>query len=165
MAKVSWHLNSSSGRDSVSWDAVADLPRAQPEVVLCDIQLAGEYYGAALADSASGLRDYSLTLRGMAVGMRELQRMCSTIESWLDLSLAEQARQRLGLDCSVGGLFDQSLVLSLGSRDDIISGGKPVATFKYLVGSMRGELVFVTDQSCLRELTTGIRAALGELAT
>lgn len=132
---------------------------------MCDIHLAGEYYGASLAESRSEVRDYSLTLRGMAVGISELQRMCSTIESWLDLSLAEQARQRLGLECSVGGLFDQSVILKLGRRDDMISGGNPVATFMYLVGSMRGELVFVTDQSCLRELTTGIRAALSELAT
>jgi len=108
----------------------------------------------------SVLRDYGLVLKGLAICVTELERLATFLDSWLRLSLAEQTQHAPSIECSVGGLFDQSLVMCLGERDDTLSGGKPVATFRYVTGRMKGELSFVTDQSCLRALSDGIRAAL-----
>ena len=62
--------------------------------------------------------------------------------------------------CTMGRLFDQSLLFELGVRGDTLAGGQPVATFRYVVGRMRGEMNFPTEPSRLRELARGIRAAV-----
>jgi len=165
MARDGWLLSSNSGRESVSWVLTDAQPGGRGQVVTCDIHLAGQYFGSSLAAGDRELRDYELSLYGMAVGVVELERLSSTISTWHQLPLAEQARHKLAVECNVGALFDQSLTLILGRRDDRLSGGNPVATFKYLVGSLSGELVFVTDQSCLFGLAAGIHEALEELAT
>ena len=160
MTMPSWQLNSTSGRESVCWE-IREFPLPQRgNALVCDICLAGEYFGAALGGDTSELRDYSLVLRGLAVGMVELERLVAFLRSWLQLPLAEQAQHPLALECKVGGLFDQDVIMVLGERADVLSDGKPVATFRYVTGRLRGELSFVTDPSCLRGLCQGIDAAL-----
>jgi hypothetical protein len=156
----SWRLNSNSGRETVCWK-VREGPRSNhANAFVCDIHLTGQYFGATLGGDSSELRDYSLVLKGLAIGVAELERLATFLHTWLQLPLAEQGHHPPSFDCKVGGLFDQSLIMSLGERDDTISGGKPVVTFRYLTGCLKGELSFVTDQSCLLELSEGIRAVL-----
>jgi hypothetical protein len=50
--------------------------------------------------------------------------------------------------------------MRLGRRDDTLSGGEPVATFRFVTGRLKGEMVFLTDRDRLQELNEGIRAAL-----
>ena len=60
----------------------------------------------------------------------------------------------------MGALFDQSVILSVGRRDDTRSAGRPVATLAYAVGRMRGEMSYVIDHHGLRHLAAGIARAL-----
>jgi hypothetical protein len=62
----------------------------------------------------------------------------------------------------MGALFDQSLILRVGQRDDTRSAGRPVATLTYSVGRMRGEMSYVIDHEGLSRFTAGIARALGE---
>jgi hypothetical protein len=158
----SWQLSSNSGRESVSWE-IREFPAVQRDhAFVCDIRLAGQYFGPTLGGDASKPPDYDLVLRGLAVGVAELERLATFLRTWLQLPLAEQAAHPLALECKVGGLFDQNVIMVLGERDDILSGGKPVAAFRYVTGRLKGELSFVTDQSCLRGLSDGIDAVLAE---
>src|SRR5262249_25093557 len=149
MESSSWQLTSSSGREWVRWDLQEVHAREQRAALICDIHLEGQYFGAALGGEATGVRDYHLLLGGLAIGRDELERLSLYLRQWLQLPLAQQARRPPALTCNVGGLFDQSLTMTLGQRDDTLSGGRPVATFRYIVGRLTGELSFVTDQSCL----------------
>lgn len=164
MSNSFWQLNSNSGRESVRWDLSGERTSQNSKVLLCDVQLTGQYFGATLGGDDPKLRDYALVLRRLAIGVPELDRLSSFLRSWLHLPLADQANHPPAFDANVGGLFDQSLIMSLGKRDDTISAGKPVATFRYIAGRLRGELSFVTDQSCLRILSEGIDAVLESTA-
>jgi hypothetical protein len=159
---ASWALFSNSGRESVRWDPHHGPGLRRANTIVCDISLAGQYFGHTLGEDVTELRDYTVQLKGLAIGVEELERIASFLESWLRLPLAEQARSKLALDCAVGGLFDQSLMMSLGPRADVLSGGNPVATFRFVAGRLKGELTFVTDPSCLRRFCEGIRASMSE---
>ena len=159
MAMGSWHLNSSSGRESVCWQVLSHGHGA----FVCDILLSGEYFGATLGGDPAGPRDYTLVLKNLSIGVEELGRLAAFLNSWLELPMAEQAQHPPTFECAVGGLFDQVVIMDLRERNDVLSGGKPVVTFRYITGRLTGELSFVTDQSCLRELSEGIGVALAEL--
>ncbi len=152
-----WQLSSSSGRETVRWD-VREV-RATEGALVCDVRLEGQYFGDGLGE-ASAAPDYGLLFRGLAIRVADLERLCSYLGEWLRLPIGEQARHPLSVVCDVGGLFDQSLTLSLGHRDDTLSGGHPTATFRYIAGRLTGELSFVVDPSCLQVLCDGIGEAL-----
>ena len=158
MAMASWHLNSSSGRESVRWQVSSH----RPDAFVCDILLSGQYFGATLGGSSTEPPDYSLVLKSLTIGVEELGRLAAFLSSWLALPIAEQARHPPAFECAVGGLFDQIILMELRERSDVLSGGKPVVSFRYITGRLKGELSFVTDQSCLRELSEGIGRALAE---
>jgi hypothetical protein len=162
MTITSWQLNSASGRESVCWEIREFPTQRRSNALICDIHLAGQYFGVTLGGNASEPRDYTLVLRGLAVGVAEIERLATFLRSWLQLPIAEQARHPLALECKVGGLFDQDVIIVLGDRADTLAGGKPVVTFRYVTGRLRGELSFVTDQNCLQGLFEGIEAALAE---
>lgn len=156
----SWSLVSNSGRERVRWLARA-IEKAGAEAALrCDIFLEGRYFGASLdSEAADDPADFRLEIRGLSVRITTLERLHDHLKRWLDLPLSELRRTRLDLDCDMGGLFDQQLRLIVGERPDVLSSGHPVATVKYIVGRMSGEMAFVTDQSCL----SGLRMGIGEI--
>jgi len=155
-----WVLSSSSGRESVSW-RVRSIDRGKDGLVLvCDVTLAGFYYDGVL-DSGAVEPDFRLVLHGLELRTRELERLVDRLEAWRALSLSELASAPITLECSMGDLFDQSLLFELGRKDDTLAGGRLVATFRYVVGRMTGEMSFPTDPGCLRGLADGIKTALG----
>lgn len=156
MTQTHWQLDSSSGDESVRWDVREERPGRDGKTLVCDVFLSGRYFGAELRSPTSGGPDFSLVLGGLEIGTVELDRLAAYIREWLQLQPIEQINHPPAFECSVGALHDQSLILSLGPRDDIASDGKPVATFRYIVGRLTGEFVFVTDQTCLRRLVEGI---------
>ena len=152
-------LPSSTGRESVTWRIRGRGEGAVGTVLTCEVTLAGSYYDGVLA-SGEQAPDFCLALRGLKLWARDLERLVERIETWLVES--SQAARPIALSCSMGGLFDQSLLFELGPRDDTLSGGRPVASFRYITGRMTGEMVFPTDPSCLRGFVEGIReSALG----
>lgn len=157
--EMSWGLVSSSGRDRVTWLATAIEDGGDGPALRCDIALEGRFFGESLdSGSREPGPDFRLDIRGLAIGISTLVRLHDHLKRWLDLPLAEMGRTRLELDCDMGSLFDQQVLLIVGQRADVLSSGHPVATVKYIVGRMSGEMSFVTDQSCL----SGLRAGIGE---
>jgi len=154
-----WMLSSGCGRESASW-VVRSIDRSKDgSTLVCDVTLAGIYYAAVL-DSRAAEPDFRLALHGLKLWTRELERLVDSLEAWLALPLPELARVPIALECSMGGLFDQSLRFELGARDDTLAGGKPVATLRYIVGRMTGQMWFPIDSGCLRGFADGITATL-----
>jgi hypothetical protein len=162
MTMGSWQLTSISGREAARWDVQERHETARRGVALsCNVQLEGQYFGAALGES-SKVRDYRLLLKGLEVGTMELKRLSSYLGEWLKLPLAEQAGHPLTFVCNVGELFDQSLTMKLGKRDDTLADGNPIVTLGFIVGRLKGELSLVTDQKGLELFCAGIDAVLHE---
>jgi len=160
--EASWEIVSSSGRERAAWLARPAAGPGSAEALTCDVVLTGRFFGASLdAAPPGGSPDFTLAVRGLAVRIATLQRLHAQLRSWLDLPLAEQRRTRLALDCEMGGLFDQDVRLILGERADTLSAGHPVATVKFVIGRMSGEMSFVTDQTCLGSLCAGLAKVLG----
>ena len=157
----SWALVSRSGRERVTWHVRAVEGTGADAVLTCDIALSGQFFGESLGSGRpEAPPDFSLEIRGLLLRLSTLQRLYDHLKRWLDLPLAEMRSTRLRLDCDMGGLFDQDVRLLLGERADTLSSGHPVATVKYIVGRMSGELSFVTDPSCLASLCEEVGAAL-----
>jgi hypothetical protein len=160
--EASWEVVSSSGRERAAWLARPVEDPGSAEALTCDVVLIGRFFGASLDAAPPGPSpDFGLEMRGLAVRIATLQRLHAHLRSWLDLPLAEQRRTRLAFDCEMGGLFDQDVRLILGERADTLSAGHPVATVKFVVGRMSGEMSFVTDQTCLAALCAGLAKVLG----
>ena len=157
-----WELPSSSGRETSRWTVTEINGEGAERSFRCDVVLEGQFYGETLdSSSASDLRDFDLVVRGLQLRHDELSRLVDTLREWLGLPLAQLRDHVLEISCGMGGLFDQSLCLTLGQRADTISDGRPVATLEYIVGRLRGELSYPVDQSCLRIMAEGIEAVLG----
>jgi|KBSSwiStaDraftv2_1062776.scaffolds.fasta_scaffold615487_2 hypothetical protein len=157
----SWQLASSTGREAVTWVA-RSVDDSGPETALvCDVALAGRFYGAALeARPATAQPDFHLDIRGLAITVSTLERLHDHLTRWLSLPPLEQRKTALGLDCDLGSLFDQHVRLLLGERADTLSGGQPVATVRYVVGRMTGELWFAAEPDGLSSFSEQIRAGL-----
>lgn len=162
---VSWTLASSTGREKATW-VVRQAEGAGGDAALrCHIILEGRFFGETLgsgspAASPAASPDFRLEINGLAIRISTLQRLHDHLARWLDLPLSGMRAARLALDCDMGGLFDQDVRLILGDRADTLSSGRPVATVKYVVGRMSGEMVFVTDQSCLAVLRDALDAGI-----
>jgi hypothetical protein len=164
MTGASWTLVSNSGREKVTWFA-RRRERGDDAVLTCDILLEGQFFGDALGSGRPDPPpDFGLEIRGLAIRLSTLQRLHEHLQRWLELPLAEMRTSRLELDCDMGGLFDQHVHLILGDRADILASGHPVATVKYLVGRMSGELSFLTDPSGLASLCEDLAATINPAA-
>jgi hypothetical protein len=160
-AAPSWQLASATGREHITWSARGLEGSGAEDSILCDVALSGRYYGAALeARPATAPPDFHLGIRGLAVWVSTLERLHDHLTRWLSLSPLEQKNTALGLDCDMGSLFDQHVRLLLGERADTLSGGQPVATVRYVVGRMTGELWFATEATGLSTFSEQIRSGL-----
>jgi hypothetical protein len=161
MSEWGWELSSVSGREAARWTVTGCDGRGEDAALTCDVRLEGQYYGEALAARSPGdVPDFALVLRGLDLRRRELDRLAEYLAEWLALPPAALGDQRAGFTCGMGALFDQSLILTVGRRDDTRSAGRPVATLAYGVGRMRGEMSYVIDHRCLGRLAAGIARAL-----
>jgi hypothetical protein len=157
----SWRLASGTGREKVTWTARAFERSGSEDAITCDVTLAGRYFPASLdARDAGGTPDFHLELRGLAVTISTLERLHDHLTRWLALSPSERSQTGLSVDCDLGSLFDQHIRLLLGERSDTLSAGQPVATLRYVVGRMTGEMWFATDADSLTDFSQQVRAAL-----
>jgi predicted N-acetyltransferase YhbS len=177
----SFRLASESGRESIRWEVRERRETRLGPALRCDVSLAGAYFGEGLADTTAtapasgvpgesaddapmrpvpGAPDYLLVFRNFMVGLAEMTLLHAYLDEWLRLSASEQASHPLGIDCTLGSLFDQSLVLAIGRRADVLSGGLPVATLRFVAGRTEGEMSFVAGPAALREFSRGLAACL-----
>jgi GNAT superfamily N-acetyltransferase len=150
-----FRLASESGRESIRWEVRERRETRLGPALRCDVSLTGAYFGEGLADAPArpvpGAPDYLLVFA-------EMTRLQSHLDVWLSLPASEQAGHPLGIDCTLGSLFDQSLVLAIGPRADVLSGGLPVATLRFVAGRTEGEMSFVAGPAALQELSRGLAA-------
>ncbi|MCH9672112.1 MAG: hypothetical protein K0U93_11750 [Gammaproteobacteria bacterium] len=157
-----WALRSKSGREQVEWTTRSIDGVERERQYRCDIALFGYYQaGQIAAGDVSDSNDYRLALRGLYLSHDSLERLVGWLREWLSVPLAALRSTPLSIDCGMGSVFGQSLVLRLGERDDILSEGHPVATVTFVTGRLRGELVFVVDRSCIAAFSEGIAEAIG----
>jgi len=164
-----FRLASESGRESIRWEIRERRDTRLGPALRCDVSLTGCYFGEGLADTPAddapvrpvpGAPDYLMVFRNFMVGLAEMTRLQAHLDTWLALSPREQASHPLGIDCTLGSLFDQSLVLAIGQRADVLSGGLPVATLRFVAGRTEGEISLVAGPTALRELSRGLAACL-----
>jgi hypothetical protein len=158
---ASWELPGSSGIETTRWDVIDVHGQGNERTYRCDISLQGRFYGETLdPTTADGMQDFCLVIRGLQLRHDGLLRFTAQIREWLALPAPELPRSRLEVSCEMGGLFDQSLRLTLGQRDDMLSGRGPIATLSYLIGRMKGELAYPVDQSCLGSMADGMERCI-----
>lgn len=156
-----WELPSNTGQETCRWSVQDAEGEGDARVFLCCVRLEGRFFDASLGGTAiREERDYALEIRGLQVRVDELARLTAHLGEWLRLPLPDMRSTALELSCGMGGLFDQSLRLTLGARKDTISGGHPVATLDYIIGRMKGELSYPVDPTCLQKLVDGIDRVL-----
>jgi N-acetylglutamate synthase-like GNAT family acetyltransferase len=153
-----FRLASDSGRESIRWEIRERRDTRSVPALRCDVSLTGCYFGEGLGDTPAP--DYLMVFRNFMVGVAEMTRLHATLDAWLALPPREQAAHPPGIDCTLGALFDQSLVLSLGRRADVLSGGLPVATLRYVAGRTEGNMSLVTGPAALAEFSRGLRSCL-----
>lgn len=166
-----FRLASGSGREAIRWEVRERSDTRQGPALRCDVSLTGCYFGEGLADASPGdlgapvrlvspAPDYLMVFRNFMVGIAEMSRLQTHLDTWLALPPREQAAHPLGIDCTLGSLFDQSLVLAFGRRADVLSGGLPVATLRYVAGRTSGEMSFVAGPEPLRAFARSLAACL-----
>lgn len=158
MTAREWTLASASGREIARWIVMAD----RGGVLTCDVRLDGRYLGETLGGApGDSTPDFSVTMRGLEIPRRDLDRLVGHLQAWLALPPMALADPASGLRCGMGALFGQRLDLEIGARDDVASGWRPVATLAYAVGRLRGELTLILDAEPLARFAAEIAAALG----
>lgn len=85
--------------------------------------------------------------------------LAAELEHWVALPLQRLAMEPLECEHELAFAPSSELRLRFGGRADIVSHRKPVLTVTFSVGSLTGELHFVTDQSCIGEFIAGLREA------
>ncbi len=156
---LGWELRSNGG-DAVARWLVREAPAGPHDVIVCDLELSSSYAGQAGDDH----HPVVVEARQLAIRRSELEEIVHRLLEWANLPLARLAITPLNATFVVGATFDNTVTLTFGARADVISGHNQTATFSLRMGKLRGEFVFVTDQSCIRSLCYGmcsVREALG----
>ena len=101
-----------------------------------------------------------VSIEGLWLRLGSIQSLAAAIQRWVDQPLEALAGSAFSGHFPLARLEHQSLDLRFGPRADTISGSNPVVTASFSAGPLRGDIHFVTDQSCLRNFA----ADLGVLA-
>ena len=116
-------------------------------VVICDIRLWHRTY----SDVPDEETEAAFSATSLPVSLLALAEFRCTVEAWLALPPAEQIDTPLVASVSLTPDWEPSaLGIDVCPRTDVISERHPVATVRYSVGSLSGELAMVADQSCWR---------------
>lgn len=91
-----------------------------------------------------------LETEGLCIRDDELSRLREALKNWLALPLSELAATPLEGEFLLADEPGELLTLRFGSRDDVISERKPVASIVFEFGLLIGEYHIATDQSCVQ---------------
>lgn len=166
----SWRLASASGSEAALWWVTGRGRRDGEDLLVCDVVLTGPYFEGLLGSGASGASGgYAVTLPDLEVTAAALDRLARELGAWLALPPAGRWRQPLAVECRMGALGGPQLGgprldLSLGRRNDTLSGIDPAAALRFQAGGLRGELVFAIEPAALAGFVAGIEAALADPA-
>jgi hypothetical protein len=108
------------------------------------IHLRGRYW-----DGGEQTFPLSTSISGLWLSAPSLTSLRDHISQWLRQPLRHLIADDLSAGFELAQLYNQSVHVRFGRRDDTISDMKPVVTIAFLAGALQGEFHFVTDQSCL----------------
>ena len=147
-------LNSNNGSESFTFE----LRYATELDFVFSFVLDAPYWSGCDLDLESTVMSAEL-----ALSKDRLSELRFAIEAWLetDVSNADLLNGKHQLAATPDFTFDWQF----GRRPDLIASiDKPVVTIQYRLGKLRGEFAIITDQSCLREFTRGLRQLPGEIS-
>ncbi len=148
---MDWKLPSNSGRQLSTW-TVNDQTA---EYLACDYEFRSHSVESEQPESA-------IKFSRLVLSRSKLLEFVEIAKEWLEKPLSETAAKKFEATVDMGGGFDTYLRLRFGESPSIISAQNNTVTINYCVAGVDGELAYVVDQSCLRDMTDGIATALGE---
>jgi hypothetical protein len=119
----------------------------------CNVILAGSNW------SEGEPKTVRADLGRLHISLVAVSALAADLERWVGLPLDQLATEPLECEHEIAFTPTSELRLRFGERSDAISDRKPVLTTAFSVGSFKGELHFVTDQSCIAEFVAGLRQA------
>ena len=129
------------------FDVTDSFEHGGDTVAVCSVRL----WHVTYSDVADEDVEAALSASSVPVSVSALAAFRDTVETWLALPLADQAATQLAASVSLMPAWEPSrLDIDIGSRSDIIAERHPVATVRYSLGALSGELAMVADQSCWR---------------
>jgi hypothetical protein len=147
---MNWNLPSNSGRQLSTW-TVNDQTA---EHLSCDFEFRSQSVESDQPESVIRFSRLILT-------KSKLLEFVEVAREWLAKPLSDAASASFEVSVDMGGGFDTYVQLRFGESPSVISAQNNAVTIDYCVAGVDGELTYVVDQSCLREMTEGITTALG----
>lgn len=146
-------LESNRGGESVRLEFIERRDCGPDPGAECNIILAGTSW------SAGEPKTVRADLGCLHLSLISVSALAAELERWVDLPLGQLATEPLECEHELAFAPTAELRLRFGERADAIADRKPVLTAVFSVGSLKGELHFVTDQSCIAEFVGGLRQA------
>jgi hypothetical protein len=155
-----WNLSAASGRDHLVGSFRSSTENRSGLTVLdTRIVIKGEFWPRS--EKAKGddpVHDYEVLLSQVQFDWRAVDELIHQMDEWLDLP------KEISIDLCAKDRDDQSFVLSFGRSSERISSIQRPACSVIYRGTVfvRGEWLFVVDQSCIRNFRDELRLSLNE---
>jgi hypothetical protein len=147
-------LPSNRGNESLELEFIERRDQGPDAGADCRVRLVGSNWSYD-----DGPRPVRLDLGSVHLSLAAISSATSDLARWVNLPLEQLALEPLECQHQLALGPSCELWLRFGERADVISGRNPVLTAAFSVGSLSGELRFVTDQSCIAEFVADLQAA------
>jgi hypothetical protein len=154
-----WCIPSNNGWRQVKFEAL--VYHRSENLIEYKIELAGQCWrpSTSYAESTSNddlVDEFRFALQSVLISMAVCKSLLDSFDGWLNAPAP--------FTCKLCSTFDQSLILSLGDRDDLITKtDHPACTIEYESAGGRVEVFFVVDQSCIRIARQGLARIIQSL--
>ena len=132
--------------------------------LICALVAAGEsslVHDVRVEQNLLGEPGAMVTATGIALSPESLTELVTVLQAWLAQPLGGLALDRLDYSIELAANPHESLKLTLGRRDDVITTtGSAAASIELRRGSLRASVVFATDPTCLQLLADGVEHVL-----
>jgi hypothetical protein len=105
-----------------------------------------------------------LVIPGLCLGIEALRTLHDRLAAWLSRPLAELVTAKLTTDAPLALPPGQRLDVAFGPRADTLDGMNQTVTLLFGTTRLKGDVHFVTDQSCVRLFANGLAGALQAFA-
>lgn len=150
-----WCIPSNSGRNEVSFEVLAwHDSRTRIEY---SVRIVGKFwYRGGVADTARELLDdFRIELPSVFVPAVACEAFLHSLSKW--------PNDYQPIRCALASEPDQKLAIEIGQRVDLLTTcDRPAVTVFYEAPSLRVEIFFVADQSCLAHGRTQLEAVLSK---
>lgn len=157
-----WTLSAASGRDHLVGSFLSSTENRSGLTVLdTRIVIKGVFWPRSeKAKADDPVRDYEVLLSQVQFDWRAVDELIHQMDEWLEHP------KEISMDLCAKDQGDQTFVLSFGRSSERISSiQRPACSITY-GGTVfvRGEWLFVVDQSCIRNFRDELRLSLNEIS-